>query len=283
MTIVEYNLFRIKFVKPAQRSLFSPEVRDATPSALFLYAIKERPRADLKNGQTWHIGNVNMLSETQGSFAMGRTTRTKLQKFDENSGDFLEEEQETSPFTTCVFDAEIGVVAIANKALLAKTAEGLASKLAMILSTVSKVTEASIEVQIGPIPNPDSFLEAIDAAWQVSRFTATFRGPNPFDADEYFQKPLSKYLNEAGGDRGKADIYGDDLNRDVVKQVAKSTAATGNNKVTARIRKSKGSKSQTIRMKEEPIKLTYSEEENDPKKVVKEIVTEYKGVRSDVK
>ncbi|WP_146135151.1 hypothetical protein [Neisseria iguanae] len=85
----------------------------------------------------------------------------------------------------------------------------------------------------------------MNQAYKLFRFTITFRGPNPFDADEYFQKPLSVYLSAANGQKGRTIIDGDDLNGDVLTEVTKSSAATGN-EASARIQKSPKQKATTI-------------------------------------
>jgi len=79
------------------------------------------------------------------------------------------------------------------------------------------------------------------SAYRVTRFAATFRGPNPFDADEYFQKPLSVYLLATDGEKGKAQVQGKDLNRQALQEVTRSTAATGN-EASARITKGESEK-----------------------------------------
>lgn len=106
MATIEYSLFRAKFVKSNQRSLF---YADATPSELFLLALEEKPSAELREGYRWHIGNIQLFSEMTGYFAIGRTTKSSIEKFDPATGNFLEEELETSPYTHCVFNAAIGI------------------------------------------------------------------------------------------------------------------------------------------------------------------------------
>jgi hypothetical protein len=80
------------------------------------------------------------------------------------------------------------------------------------------ISENNISVEIRPIPDPEGFLRALNTAYRVSRFTATFRGPNPFDADEHFQKPLAVYLSAAKGVKGRTQIQGEDLNRKVLQE-----------------------------------------------------------------
>jgi hypothetical protein len=114
-----------------------------------------------------------------------------------------------------------------------------------------------LAVEIVPIPDPEDFLASLNDAYAVSKFSATFRGPNPFDADEHFQKPLSVYLSSANGEKGKAQIQGEDLNREVLQAVTRSTAATGN-EASARIRKTKSQKFTTINLRGDPIKQRWT-------------------------
>ncbi|WAK02483.1 hypothetical protein [Methylobacter sp. YRD-M1] len=113
MASIEYSLFRAKFIKPLQTSLLHT---DLTPRDIFLRALEERTSGELRKGYIWHIGNIQYFSETKGYFAVGRTTNSTIEKFDESTGNFVEEELEKSPYTHCVFDASIGVIGIAKKA-----------------------------------------------------------------------------------------------------------------------------------------------------------------------
>ena len=179
------------------------------------------------------------------------------------SGNFVVEELEESPYTHCVFDARIGIIGIARKASLAPAAKGIAARIEQLLSMSRVITENGISVEIVPIPDPEGFLSLLASAYRVTRFTATFRGPNPFDADEHFQKPLSVYLSAANGEMGKAQIQGEDLNRGVLQDVTRSTAATGN-VASAMIMKNQHQKPITINLNGDPVKRNYDEYDHMP-------------------
>jgi len=277
MSTIEYSLFRAKFIKPMQPSFLHEEL---TPMEIFLKAISERPHIELRRGFTWHLGNIRYFSPETGCFAIGRTTNATIGKFDEASGDFIEEELATSPYTHCVFDARIGLLGIAKKATLAATPRDIATKLEQLFSITSHVFRNDVSVEIRPIPDPDGFLKAINSAYKVSSFTASFRGPNPFDADAYFQKPLAVYLNAACGTKGKAQIEGEDLNREVIVEVARSSAATAN-EASARIMKTKGQKTIRINLKGDPIKKGYDELEHDSEVVLADLTNMYNRVRNN--
>ncbi len=275
MQTTEYSLFRVKFIKPSQKSIFN---EDVTPEELFKSAILQRPSAELRAGYHWHVGNVHLSNDCRGYFAIGRTTVSSIEKFDEASGNFIEEETEESPYTHCVFDASIGFIGIAKKPILSQTTKGIANRLEQLMSLTDGVIENHITVEILPIPDPDGFLKAITQAYKVYSYTATFRGPNPFDADEHFQKPLAVYLSAASGQKGKATINGDDLNREVLVEVTRSTAATGN-EASARIQKNEKQKAITINLRGDPIKRRYDENENYPEIILNDLLNQYMRVR----
>jgi len=275
MPNIEYSLFRVKFIKPSQASLFTENLN---PREFLLQAIDDKPSAELRTGYTWHIGNLSYFSLSSGYFAIGRTTSSTVEKFDEVSGNFVEEELEESPYTHCVFDSEIGIIGIAKKPNLSPYTTTIANNLEKLLSSVNVIKFSHITVQIRPIPDPDGFLKAISEAYRVFRFSATFRGPNPFDADAFFQKPLSVYLSSANGNKGKATISGDDLNRDVLVEVTRSSAATGN-EASARIIKARNQKAVTINLKGDPVKRKYDEENHNPQFILADLLRTYHRIR----
>lgn len=277
MSSIEYALFRAKFIKPSNPMLFG---QDISPHDLFLKSIEEKPSAELRVGYTWHIGNINYFDANHGYFAVGRTTNATIGKFDEASGNFIEEKLETSPYTHCVFDANIGFLGIARKSTLAPTSKGIASTIEKLLAKTDVVFHNDITVEIAPIPDPEGFIRALSTAYRVTSFAATFKGPNPFDADEFFQKPLSVYLSAARGNKGKAQIQGADLDREVLQEVSRSTAATGN-EASARINRTKRQKAITINLRGDPVKRRYDEAEHDPRAVLADLTQLYNRVRTN--
>lgn len=283
MPTIEYNLYRIKLIRPKQPRLpfDAPGIATyATLTDLFLQALAERPILTLRNRFEWHLGKISRISDTTGYFAFGRTTTKTVERFNAATGDFTEEDLETSPYTHCVYNAEIGLIAIAKKAVLAPTTKGIASKLQMVFSKAKVIEDIGIVVEILPIPNPNEFVDEIQNAWQVSKFSATFGGPNPFDADEFFQKPLSALLKQVDGQRGKAEVKGKDLSKEVTIEVTRSTAAVGNS-ATARIRRSQKSPAETIKLSGDPTKLIYGDDLHDPKEVIREVTETYNRIRTN--
>ncbi len=112
-TVFDFYLYRMKLVLSEQRNLFGQE--ELSRPEIIKRIITDKPKYDLGKGLSWHIGNVNFLNNFSGYFAVGKTTKSILEKYDEETGNFIEEIDETSPYTHVVFDAEIGLFSIAKK------------------------------------------------------------------------------------------------------------------------------------------------------------------------
>lgn len=277
MAITEYSLFRAKMIPPAQASFLHDNL---SSREIFEAALKERPSSEINVGRTWHIGNVEQTGRETGRFAFGRTSRLTNTKFDEATGDFIEEDFDTSPYAQVVYNARIGFVGIAHNYRLASSATGIARKLEIVFSHALIVKENDFKVLISPISDPRGFLKSISTAFRVNRFTAHFTGPNPLDADELFQAPLSVYAKISNASKGKAQIDGDELNKEVVAEVARSTAASGN-KASARIRRTEKQAPITIRMEEGPVKRGFDEAKQSPLDIVSELTNAYNEVRAN--
>jgi hypothetical protein len=179
-------------------------------------------------GTQWHIGNVKEIDDQGGSFAVGKTTKSILEKYDEETRDFVEEVDETSPYTHVLFDSEIGMLAVAQKIRLSTTVNSIANKLKKLFQSTDIVNSYGLIINIDPISDPKDFIESIQSAYSIRLFTVTFTRPNPFDVEENFQKPMEKYLEASNGKNGTTTIKGDDLDSDTLVDMTKSSAATGN-------------------------------------------------------
>tara|TARA_R110001583_G_scaffold195165_1_gene369763 strand:+ start:942 stop:1748 length:807 start_codon:yes stop_codon:yes gene_type:complete len=267
-------LYRAKFIKPSQLPLLAKE---KTSSELFLGAINDKPEYTLASGSEWHVGNVNFVNESSGSFAVGRTTKTTVEKFDKGSGDFIDQLDDSGPYTVVVFDSKIGLLGIAKKSKLAPNAATIARQIRNLFGTTKTVIETGVEVRIDFIPDPEDFLQKLRSSYSIKKFRATFTGPNPVDADELFQKPLSVYAQNMGAQSGTLEVVGDALNEEVAEVVAKSTAATGNT-ASARVIPSKGSKAKNIKMKGDAVVVAV-DDKSTFLEVIEQMQVEYMRVR----
>ena len=276
MATLDFHLFRAKFIKSKQPSLFN---EDLSPGNIFLKAIFEKPSIQIQTRYTWHIGNVEKIDSEHGYFAVGRTTKSVIEKYDETSKNFIEEEYEESPYTHVLYNLKYGLLAISKKTKLAPTVNGIARKISTLFDSTNIVKDFDVNVEIDYLRDPESFLILLKKAYSIKKFSATFGGPNPFDADENFQKPLSVYLKKANGKKGKAEIQGSDLDQEVLHEVTKAVASTGND-ATAKIQNEKGDKLSTIYLGENQVNLKVDEAEFEKKDFSLRVDEEYKKLRS---
>lgn len=244
----EYHLFRVKLIKPSHKSLF---YKDLSPSEILLSGLKECPAIE---GSLWHMGNLLLSTDNTGKFAIGKTTNKTIEKYDESTKSFYESIDEASPYTSVIFDASIGVIAVCKKPNLAASTKSIAKKVKQILSNSTDVKNHSVEVRVDHIPDPTDFIEKIQKSYSITSFKSSFTGPNPQDADEIFQKPLSVYCQALSGEFGVVTVYGASLDAETVEAVAHASAATGN-EVTARVMPLLKSKTVPISFKGDPTRL----------------------------
>lgn len=275
MSIIEYNLYRIKFIKSKQFNMF--EI-DNSPAEIFYTAINEKPTIVNRLDHNWHIGNIEPLLENSGYFRVGRTTKRTVERYDQKTGDFIDQTEEESPYTHVIYNLEIGFMGIAKKTRLSPSTKGIANTIKKLMLETRIVKSSGVDVEIQPISDPEGFLNKISSAYAIKKFTASFTGPNPFDADEYFQKPSSKLVKETNAQSGKTTLDGNDLDSEALTEITKSTAATGN-KASASIQENVGEKPKKYNLSGDPIKKRYDEEDHDIEKVAKELYEEYQRVR----
>ena len=273
---IEYHLYRAKFIRPRQSSFLHD---DETPRSLFLKSLAEKPYAEFRKNYTWHIANLTELDRDCGYFAVGRNSPTSIPKLDPVTGDFVDTQDDTSPYTFVVYDAAVGLMAIRKESDLAPSTMEVAKKIEKLLGQSKVAMRNEIDVKIDHIPDPEDFISKLEDAVSIKKFTATFTGPNPFDADELFQKPLSVYLREARGSGGSTTVEGPSLDSGVVVSVARSTAASGNT-ASARVQEKIGVRPIRINLSGDPVKMVY-EEEPAPSSVLKQAQESYRRVRRE--
>jgi hypothetical protein len=269
-------LFKVKFVKGKQLPL---EFESIKPEEILLKAISEKPDIETRENYSWHIGNISQSDSYYGSFAIGRKSLTPLSRYDIERKDFVDEMSETSPYTTVYYDSVLGLLGIKRNYLLAPNESIVAKKIEQLLSSTAIVKSTMTHVEIDNIKDPISFINKLKDAYIIKKFTVTFSGPNPFDADEHFHKPMSVYLQEAGGTEGKTIIDGDALDSEVLVQMTHSVAATGNN-ATARLKNSANEKTMTVSLKNNPAKIVVSSDLLDEVRIDQKMVEEYRKIRN---
>lgn len=183
---------------------------------------------------------------------MGRTQAVTTQQFDETTHDFIEEEALRAPFTFGVFDQNLQVCGIIRKAGVSQRANEIASKLETLLNSEIFAQEANSRISVEPIPDPIGFIEAIEEASSVLRFSFTVTRPNPIDVDRLIQGPAKEFTEKVGGERTKIETEGEDLNKEAIEEVTHAVAADGEN-ASATIRPSEGGPSRRIHLAGNPV------------------------------
>ncbi len=250
-------LFRIKVIKPKQRHLFG---FDGTPDEFLSRIITDKPSDELREGYIWHIGNVKSIGNEGFVFAAGRTTKKSKALYDEKSKDFLEVDDEESPFTYVYYDRRYSILGIEPKSKLSPTVKGIARNIEKLFNRHIVARESGVRIEISEIWDPEDFLKHIRQAYAVVGFTVHFGNPNPFDVEADFHRPMENYLEATGGDKGKATVQGADLDRDKIEAVTRSVASTGND-ASARIRPLQGQRPVTKHLEGDPVSVPVEEEE----------------------
>lgn len=246
-----FYLYRLKAIRSKQSTFFESNSRRDFISEL----ISRKPSSEIREGYVWHVGNILPVGNDGLLFAVGRTTKSSKEKYDENSGDFLQIDDEEAPFTYVLYDLVHSVIAISPKAKLSPTVKGIARSIEKLFNEQPYTLDNEVRIEVAEISDPEGFIDQIHSAFAVVGFTVDFGEPNPFDVDKDFHEPMEKYLQAAGGEKGKTNIQGADLNRDTLEELTRSVASTGN-EATARIRKKRGSKAITKHMKGDPVSVS---------------------------
>lgn len=238
-----FHLYRLRLERDTFQSLFAD--RSLTRREIILAAIEDKPFHQLKNGQTWRIGNIEKPNESSVFFALGKTTKSTLQIYDEDRGDFIEEPVDQAPYTYVLVDLEFQVCAIGKRPSIASEPATIAKNLERLLNYAQRrdIEKARLSFVLDRIDDPDEFLKMIEEADEVTEFTIYFSRPNPFDVDQQFHAPMQRLLQQTGGTEGSTTIKNPigGLKREHLEELTRSAVSTGN-RTRARIKTESNSK-----------------------------------------
>lgn len=258
-----FYLYRLKIERSETPSIFDDQSR--SPGDIILAAIEEKPSEELRKGQSWRIGNIQKLSADTVFFALGKITKATHELYDEALGDFVAEALEEAPHTYVAVDLEYQVCAIAQKTKIAPRVDNIAKNLAKLLS-ISNVAELGhLEFTLSEISDPDEFLELVRNAVRIPEFEMTFSPPNPFDVNRQFHKPMEDFLQAAHAQQGKTAIKGESLEAEVIEDLARSAASSGN-KAKARIQSEEDTRPTLKHLDGNPVTVSVGEIVTDDEK-----------------
>jgi len=223
---ITFYLYRLKIERSKEPGLFDDTT--SSPSDIIRAAVEEKPSKEIRKGNIWHIGNIEQVGDTGLFFAFGRVTKSIVEKFDEEAGNFREESEDQAPYTYIILDLEYQVCAVAHKSKIAPKVSQIANNLARLLNETSVAKDNNLNLVMAEISDPHEFLEYVRTAYVIRKFDVGFSPPNPWDVEADFQKPMEKFLEVTGGSKGKTTIQGESLEKDPIEKLASAAAATGN-------------------------------------------------------
>jgi hypothetical protein len=217
-----FHLFRLTVHPTAP--LFPPT--QSRPEIL-RQVIESHPNVVLRD-RTWSVANVENVDDDALHFRFGRDGTRSIPVKSE-SGDFEKEEVSVAPFADVILDVELEVCAIADNWEIGQKPLDRGHLLAAVLSRSELANNMNVSIDASPIKEPRRFLERIEQAIQILNLWVTTKRPNPFDADELFVRPTAKVVEAIGAENARTMFSGGDMtrNREVVKNIVKSTAANG--------------------------------------------------------
>lgn len=258
-----FYLYRLKIERSDTPSMFDDQTRE--PGQVILSAIEEKPSQEIRKGQTWHIGNIQKVAKGTVFFALGKVTKATHELYDEVKGDFVEEPLEEAPHTYVAVDLGLQVCAIAQKSKIAPKVDAIARNLAKLLSVSREAEIGHLAFTLSDISDPDEFLELVRNAERITEFEMTLSPPNPWDVERQFHRPMEEFVRAANGVQGKSSVKGDDLNTEVIEDLARSAASTGN-KAKARIKSTEDAKPVLKHLDGNPVTVSADELVTDEEK-----------------
>lgn len=218
------HVLRVRCEPLSQGGLFD---EPRSPADIILDAIRSAPTANVGRGSEWHIGKPEVVDGGAIGFKMGRTTAVTVPQFDVEAHDFYEAEVERAPYTFGLFDSETQACGIVKKAGVSQNASEVAAKLERLLNASAAPEKAGYRIVVDPITDPQGFIEQLRSASTITRFSFTASFPNPFDVEALIQRPAEEFTKVAGGEKTKVEVRGENLNEEVLEDLARGIASTG--------------------------------------------------------
>jgi len=186
------------------------------------------------------------------SFQMGRVQAVTAPHFDEVDHSFFEAETERAPFTWGVFDQKNQSCGILKRSGVSLSAREISSKLEILLNSTNIPEEAGFRVVVDPIVDPDGFIKQLQNAHSIVKFSFTAEFENPFDVEGLIQRPAEKFNEAVGGTRTKVEVEGDSLDKEILEDLSRAVAATGDD-AAASVRTTERAPSKRIYLKGTPL------------------------------
>ena len=222
----------------------------------------------------WRIGNVEVPNPESVRFAFGKVTQRTRELYDDVHGNFVDAPLEMALHTSVAVDLHLQVCAIAPKATVAQQIQRIASNLERLLNISKCAHEGKLEFQLTAISEPSQFVDLLRNAARIASFDITFSPPNPFDVENQFHKPVESFALAAQAKSGKLSVRGPDLTRDVLIDLSRSAASSGES-ASAKIQSNEESKPMLRRLSGNQATV----EVNDMENIWQKIRAAYNSIR----
>lgn len=274
--MAEFLLFRIKVLPNDQGRLDFGDGR--ARSEILRDIIESSPKREFYSGRMWHLGNVERVGNDGLYLRIGRTVRTTKAVYE--GGSFLDKEEDTAPYTHIFINIPEEVCAVATKPALSPNTISIAKRFARLLMEDTRAQELNATLEIDSLNDPTKFLEYIQSATSISRFSVTLSRPNPFDTEELFVKPLESAVEASHSENVRATFLGVALDANWVENVTRSAAALGE-QAEATLKSQGSPRKIRKRLKGDMVTLSENDISTHPEKVafLDRVVAKYNEIR----
>lgn len=190
-------------------------------------AILSRPTAKVRRGTEWHIGDTEEFAEKAIAFQLGRKQSVNAPQFDEYRQIFFETDAERAPYTWGVFDAKTQACAIVKQSGVSLNAYEIGRKLEELLNSSVAPNQSGFCIVVDVLKDPEEFIEQMANAESIAKFSFTADFENPHDVESLIQRPAEKFAKVSGARKATVEVEGDNLEKDVLEDLARSVASVG--------------------------------------------------------
>lgn len=219
---MDFQLFKIQVFPSNQGELFGEPL---SKREILEQTVQSSPETEFRTGIVWHIGNFVQIDPNSLYLRLGRTTRSTVEIY--RDGNFIDAEFEAAPYTHVLIDFNLELLAIAKKPRLSPYITGIKNSFTKLLNSSERAHSLQAKFSIDYIKDPENFLEHLRSSEVISRFSVSYKRPNAFDINEDFIKPNQRLVEETNSTSGKTQLVGENLNSDVLEELARSAAASG--------------------------------------------------------
>lgn len=222
------------------------------PSDIIADALLDMPEGEIGGGSDWHIAAAERFAGSAVYFQIGRVQKINQPQYDEGTRKFFEAEGERAPYTEGVFDGETQTCVIERRPNVAAKAIEIAPKLEKLLNSTRAPAEAGVTIRVDELRDPTGFIDQIRESYRVTRFSFTAEFENAHDVYGLIHRPAEQYNEAIRGAKTTVESRGDDLDKEVVEEAARSAASVGD-PASATVKPDKGGKLKTIYLRGTPL------------------------------